>query len=1042
MAPFSRRREPKTGNPVPRLDLAPKLRRPLQLWNPLDYLRLLYWVFYFPQALRWYVETFAAPGYRDARGRDILTALREDPVQRNLVLQGLLLALLTPPALGAVLQAVGVPLIWASVTRGIAFGVAGGAVLGATLGVAFGVAGGVVFGVTLGMAFGVGASITLVVGSPNVIVLGAALGIAIGIADKVVKEEEAILISGVIMFLMWVFIATPYLRLFSIIDTLLESFLALYKAFGVTGGLVWGLWLLWSLWKSAAVNLVVSPVLISAALGLVTSLAMSVAVIVTRSVAGGVAWDMAKGVDRSAGFVSIGPLMWILFIGFDFISSLIEREVTLDLTLFTVLGLVLSLAAGIAFGVAGGAASGVTLLKPEAWLLGLGPYLWSLRQNFKKGAHLPRITPLPLPPLKKKLEIWLQEDWEKGVHNLNQLLAFSLQFIPVIEALNAALERMPPERLLPAVAELARDPYDWDLVRFGSASLCDEMMVMSLNGGIPIIPVLFPKIRRRLRSRLLVELRFDTSARAACAGFWLLHEGEPEKAAEAFERVRGLPYGEELYRLASALALAHRVISLEDMAMLASSPSFAPYAAGELLRPESWAALERLRRAAQEVVAAEKSVSRVARSLALIRALGELTALLDELDSIPQAERGIFRDIATAWQEALLWEAKEVGEVTITKPVENPYVIGDPVVGRLFVGREDILRWLEELWAGTEQKPSVVLFGHRRMGKTSILRNLPGRFGPQVHVAYVNLLQVGDAPGGVGEVLLAVADAVMEAVSAQSAKAPLPAVDADAFLELPYRTFKGFLRGVRRALGDDALIICLDEFERIEELIRAERIPPDFLGYLRDVIQMDTRIALAFAGLHTLEEMTEDYFHPLYASVTPRKVGFLSKGTTFRLLANPSEDFPLDYDPEALERVWELTSGQPYLVQLIGHRLVTRYNEQVFEQGRPRSHIFTPRDVEATVQDPEFYFVGRYYFTGVWGQAEQGPPGQTEVLVALAPHPEGLSFEQLAARTGLDDRILHDALETLQRHDVVVEEDGRWRYAVELMRRWVLREKA
>ena len=46
---------------VPRLNLAPKLNRPLQLWNPLDYLRLLYWVFYFPQALRWYEETFVSP---------------------------------------------------------------------------------------------------------------------------------------------------------------------------------------------------------------------------------------------------------------------------------------------------------------------------------------------------------------------------------------------------------------------------------------------------------------------------------------------------------------------------------------------------------------------------------------------------------------------------------------------------------------------------------------------------------------------------------------------------------------------------------------------------------------------------------------------------------------------------------------------------------------------------------------------------------------------------------------------------------------------
>ena len=44
--------------PPPDLPYAPKRKKPLSLWNPLDYLQLLYWVFYFPQALSWYVETF------------------------------------------------------------------------------------------------------------------------------------------------------------------------------------------------------------------------------------------------------------------------------------------------------------------------------------------------------------------------------------------------------------------------------------------------------------------------------------------------------------------------------------------------------------------------------------------------------------------------------------------------------------------------------------------------------------------------------------------------------------------------------------------------------------------------------------------------------------------------------------------------------------------------------------------------------------------------------------------------------------------------
>ncbi|MBK7200503.1 hypothetical protein [Candidatus Amarolinea dominans] len=68
--------------PVPRLDLAPRLKRPLSLWNPLDYGRLLYWAFFFPQAIRWYIETFGKPEYKITKGRErAWQALRDDPVQ-------------------------------------------------------------------------------------------------------------------------------------------------------------------------------------------------------------------------------------------------------------------------------------------------------------------------------------------------------------------------------------------------------------------------------------------------------------------------------------------------------------------------------------------------------------------------------------------------------------------------------------------------------------------------------------------------------------------------------------------------------------------------------------------------------------------------------------------------------------------------------------------------------------------------------------------------------------------------------------------------
>ncbi|NCR23704.1 MAG: ATP-binding protein, partial [Microcystis aeruginosa L111-01] len=82
---------------VPTINLAPKLKRDLSLWNPFDYLLLLYWVFYFPQAIGWYVETRGGGDQlkEQKTWRDRMQFLRDHPVQLRLGIQGLLLTVIT-----------------------------------------------------------------------------------------------------------------------------------------------------------------------------------------------------------------------------------------------------------------------------------------------------------------------------------------------------------------------------------------------------------------------------------------------------------------------------------------------------------------------------------------------------------------------------------------------------------------------------------------------------------------------------------------------------------------------------------------------------------------------------------------------------------------------------------------------------------------------------------------------------------------------------------------------------------------------------------
>ncbi|MHC5938836.1 AAA family ATPase [Nostoc sp.] len=763
----------------------------------------------------------------------------------------------------------------------------------------------------------------------------------------------------------------------------------------------------------------------SVLIGVAFGLAFWVAFWVAFSVAGAVAFCVGAAVVLGVGGdVVIGVA--------EAVGRAVAYGVVGGIVIGVAFGVVKGVVIGVAFGVVGGVVIGVAfsvvVLRTENWLIG-SPLNLRIIQN---GSWLlPRITPLPLPNLVWRLENWLQNDWETGLHNTNELLAYTLQFIPVFQAVNRVLAKIPSDQIIWTVSRLAASPFDWNIVHFASASLDQTLKSTFIKGFLSCSYFFFlPRSwQEELQACFNTDTRLETPARAAAAGFWHLHQKESARAIDAFAVVRSLLYGEEMFTLAQTLAAFEKLQKPASIAAI----QVPPFPQEPLLRSVSWKVIANLRQVVEDVQFIERSVSRSARSLALNRALGELTKILNQADILPQAERGLIIDIAQTWKESLLQIAAEVGEISITKPVVNPYFVGDPVQGHLFVGREDVIRELEELWVMGNQLQSIVLYGHRRMGKTSILVNAAQCLGSQIQLAYVNLLRLGDSPQGVGEVLMAICDEI-----SQTVKLP-PPTDAD-LLNLPYRTFERYLKQVEANL-DGGLIIALDEFEKIEDLIEAKKIPIDFMGFLRALVQMSSKIAFAFAGLHTLEEMTADYFQPFFASVIPIHVGFQERVATRQILANPgNEDFPLDYIPEALDEIYALTHGQPYLVQLLGFQLVRHYNDFVFEQGRSRDPVFTVEDVEAVVNDPEFFQRGRYYFDGVWGQAARGAEGQQAIVQLLAPHPEGLSLDALAQSTGMNDTNLQEALNTLKRHDVVEETQERWRIMVELFRSWVLQQ--
>lgn len=373
--------------------------------------------------------------------------------------------------------------------------------------------------------------------------------------------------------------------------------------------------------------------------------------------------------------------------------------------------------------------------------------------------------------------------------------------------------------------------------------------------------------------------------------------------------------------------------------------------------------------------------------------------------------------------------------------VPSPYVIGNPVRGSLFVGREDILQALQLRWGGQEQCASIVLYGHRRMGKTSILKNLETLNLPQPFIVVdFNMHLVGHVDS-TGELLHNMAIALCDAARRRNILIEEP--PREIFLNRnAYQSLGRFLDELQAARQGYLFIVTIDEFELIEERIKDGRLDGSLLRGWRAMFQSYPWLTLVFAGLHSLEEMCRDYWHPLFGSVYPIEVGFLMPGAARQLIAKPTPDFPLSYTPDAIEEIIRLTNGQPYLIQIVCDGLVSRYNQQLSEPGLPPPRRLTVQDVQSVVDAPQLFSQGAYYFEGVWRHAGEIGSELAAILSTLARAAEGMSSSQLALLTGLSAATLQPSLEALRRRDVVRQEGEQYRIAVELMRRWIVERQA
>ena len=354
--------------------------------------------------------------------------------------------------------------------------------------------------------------------------------------------------------------------------------------------------------------------------------------------------------------------------------------------------------------------------------------------------------------------------------------------------------------------------------------------------------------------------------------------------------------------------------------------------------------------------------------------------------------------------------------------LSNPYVIGNSVGNSAaFVGREDLLQDVRNVLQHSQQN-AIVLYGQRRIGKTSILRELEDKLKDEGYLPiFFDLQDKGTVS--------------LELVNQELANKISDKLDDQSQFALEEILFNW--------QSSKKLVILFDEFEAFAGNELMERQASEtFLPYWREILSKVDKAKLNFVFTlgRKVEELNQQAMS-LLKDIPSKKVSLFNKEATVKLinLSDSADNKTLKWNDEAINAIWTQTGGHPLFTQILCY-CIWHYLYDNNPVIKPRVKL---ADVNANLD--KAIETGENQFHWIW----DGLPA-TEKLVTsiLASINQNLiteqELEQLLKDNGLRIKKYdqHRATDILKEWDVIESfTEDKFRFRVELFRRWIAKNK-
>jgi hypothetical protein len=257
-------------------------------------------------------------------------------------------------------------------------------------------------------------------------------------------------------------------------------------------------------------------------------------------------------------------------------------------------------------------------------------------------------------------------------------------------------------------------------------------------------------------------------------------------------------------------------------------------------------------------------------------------------------------DRDAAWSALALPLVKYLGGQQL-----SPYLPGRPAFGGRFFGRAEALSRAISGKLGS----NLTIMGNRRIGKTSLLREIKGRMGrdnARLRTADIYGNNFNSAHEVVKELLEHLRPELARKLSSEP----------DLVDNLP-----AHISFIPEKLNEDVAVF-IDELDHILEFDAADNYR--LINLLRATFEHE-RCRIFFAGFRRVIDAKSRLDTPLYNFTYPVSLTSLTRNETFEMIVGPLSRLGISLPPQLPEAIMRETSGHPELIQMFCAKVVAYY---------------------------------------------------------------------------------------------------------------------